>query len=455
MTRRVYAEEEGFVLRGISRNGFGGLALLLATVLIAAGPASAAGFSIFEAGSRATGQGGAFVATADDLSAMFYNPAGLGFQAEKGKLKSMVGVTLIIPNSKLSAGLDPYPGAGYTVSQKSMIFFPPSFYASYGLSECVSLSLGTWFPFGLSTAWEDSDTYRGTYISQRVDLRQYSLGLQVAWKINDYISVGAGPEVRIGDVKLQGNVPLFNPYSNSIVTAAHADLVSDGFEFDLAWGAGIKVKPTPEMSIGASYHSAVTVDYTGAATFTQRSTGHTDLDALIASRLPVNQPVPLATAIEFPAVTQVGLSYTFGQKLTAEVAGTFTQWDVLQSATLSYGAVDGKQVPSTVIPFNYENAWAYRFGLNYKASDKMEVLAGFVYDQTPQPDLAVSPLLPDANRSGYSLGMSSKVGKHSAIDFSVLYLYFHERTTTTNKDNFNGTYQTTAWLPVFHFRTSF
>ena len=30
-----------------------------------------------------------------------------------------------------------------------------------------------------------------------------------------------------------------------------------------------------------------------------------------------------------------------------------------------------------------------------------------------------------------------------------------ERTTTTNKDNFNGTYETTAWLPVFHFRTSF
>ena len=85
------------MLRGITRNGFGGLALLLAIVLLAAGPASAAGFSIFEAGSRATGMGGAFVGVADDQSAMFYNPAGLGEQAEKGKLKAMVGVTLIMP----------------------------------------------------------------------------------------------------------------------------------------------------------------------------------------------------------------------------------------------------------------------------------------------------------------------------------------------------------------------
>ena len=88
------------------------------------------------------------------------------------------------------------------------------------------------------------------------------------------------------------------------------------------------------------------------------------------------------------------IAYTFGKKLTLEVAGTYTQWDVLKSVTLSYGAVDGKQVPSTLIPFDWENAWAYRVGMSYKANEKLEVLAGFVYDQTPQPDEGVGPLLP-------------------------------------------------------------
>lgn len=443
------------MLRGISRKGLGGLALLLAGTLIAAGPAAAAGFSIFEAGSRATGMGGAFVGVANDPSAMFYNPAGLGEQAEKGRLKVMLGVTLIIPDSKLERGADPYPGSDYSAKQKSMIFFPPNFYASYGLSECLSLSLGTWFPFGLSTAWEDQDNFRGQYVSQRVDLRQYALGLQLGWKINDYLSVGAGPELRVSDVKLQRNVPLLNPFTNRVVTAAHADIVGDGFETNLTYGAGIKINPTPEFSIGASYHGKVTADYTGAATFYAMPTGNPQLDAVFASRVPVNKPVPVATSIDYPALMQVGLSYTFAKKLTVAASANYTWWDVFNKIVLTYGTVDAKTVPATTIPFGYENAWAYRVGLDWKASDGLNLLAGFVYDQTPQPDEAVSPLLPDANRSGYSIGLSAKLGQNTHLDLSNLFLFFHERTTMTNKDNFNGTYKTFADLAVINLRTSF
>lgn len=443
------------MLRGNSRTGLGGLSLLLAAALFAAGPASAAGFSIFEAGSRATGMGGAFVGVANDQSAMFYNPAGLGEQAEKGKLKAMVGVTFIIPDSKLDQGADPYPGSDYSAKQKSMIFFPPNFYASYGLSECLNLSFGTWFPFGLSTAWEDQDNFRGQYVSQRVDLRQYSMGLQLGWKINDYISVGAGPELRVSDVKLQRNVPVLNPFTNRIVTAAHADIVGDGFAADVTFGAGIKINPTPELSIGASYHGKVTSEYTGDATFYSKSTGNAQLDAVVASRIPLDKPVPVETAIDFPAMTQVGVAYTFDKKVTLSVAGTYTEWDVFKEITLAYSAVDGKQVPNTTIPFNYENTWAIRAGIDWKTSEKFSVLAGFVYDQTPQPDESVSPLLPDANRTGYSIGLSAQIGKHTFLDFSNLFLFFHERTTTTNKDNFNATYKTFADLAVLNLRTSF
>jgi len=40
----------------------------------------ASAFSIYEAGVRAMGMGGAFAAVADDGSALFYNPAGIAFQ---------------------------------------------------------------------------------------------------------------------------------------------------------------------------------------------------------------------------------------------------------------------------------------------------------------------------------------------------------------------------------------
>lgn len=441
------------MLRGYPRYGLGGLSLLLAAALLAAGPAAAAGFSIFEAGSRSTAMGGAFVAQADDLSAMFYNPAGLAEFTEKGKLKTMVGVTLIIPTSKLEEGYNPYPGQGYQAEMVDQFFFPPNLYASYGLSECVSLSFGTWFPFGLATRWDNPDEFRGRFLSQYADLKQYAASAQVAWKINDVLSVGVGPELRFSTVKLQRKVPLFDPFTNRIVDAAHADIRAD-LEVDLTFGAGIKINPTPKLSIGASYHGAVDADFGGTAMFYSLDTGSAQLNAAFASKIPVNVDVPVKTTIQFPAQTQVGIGYDFG-KLNIEAAGTYTEWSAFDTTVLEFEAVGGKQVPTSVLPHDWENAWAIRLGAKYDISDTFNLMGGFVYDQTPEPDGDVGPLLPDANRRGYSVGFSWKIMKRTWLDFSNLFLTFSERSVTTNDDNFNGRYKNTANLTVLNLRTNF
>lgn len=441
------------MLRGISRNGFGGLALLLAIVLVAAGPASAAGFSIFEAGSRSTAMGGAFVAQADDLSAMFYNPAGLAEFTEKGKLKTMMGVTLIVPSSKLVEGYNPYPGQGYEAKMKDQFFFPPNLFASYGLSECVSLSFGTWFPFGLATRWDDPDHFRGRFLSQYADLKQYAASVQVAWKINDVLSIGVGPEARFSTVKLQSKVPLFDPFTNRIVDAAHADIRGD-MEVDLTFGAGIKLNPTPKLSIGASYHGAVDADFGGTAMFYAFDTGNAQLNAAFAAKIPVDKDVPVKTTIQFPAQTQIGIGYDFG-KLNIEAAGTYTEWSAFDTTVLEFEAVDGKKVPTSTLPHEWDNAWAVRFGAKYEVSDKFHLMAGYVYDQTPEPDGDVGPLLPDMNRNGYSFGFSWKITKRTWLDFSNLYLMFNERSITMNDDGFQARYNNWANLTVINLRTNF
>ncbi|HWS72559.1 MAG TPA: transporter, partial [Thermoanaerobaculia bacterium] len=50
------------------------------------------GFSIFEQGAKATAMGGAFAATADDPSAIFYNIAGI---AQQRQLTVLGGATAI------------------------------------------------------------------------------------------------------------------------------------------------------------------------------------------------------------------------------------------------------------------------------------------------------------------------------------------------------------------------
>ncbi len=53
--------------------------LVTGLLILSSGSALASGFSIYEAGSKATALGCAFTATADDGSALFYNAAGLSF----------------------------------------------------------------------------------------------------------------------------------------------------------------------------------------------------------------------------------------------------------------------------------------------------------------------------------------------------------------------------------------
>lgn len=427
-------------------------ALAAVALLLTSSTARAAGFSIFEAGSQATAMGGAFVAQADDPSAMFYNPAGLAFGGDRPTV--MIGDTLIFFRSSLDQGYAPYPGLGYTADQKKQIFFPPNFYASMPVGK-VHLSLGTWFPFGLSTAWEDPDQFRGRYLAQRVDLRQYSLALQASVQLAPWVAVGIGPELRVGDVKLQRNAAIFNPFNNQPVDAAHVDIVSDGFEKKLGFGVGALFRPVKDLRLGISFHSGVTMNYSGSARFYQIPTGNAQLDAAFAARIPVNSNVPVSTSIPFPSVLIFGAAVDVSDKLTLEADGNFWYWSVFDQTVLTFGTVDGKTPPTTTLVHDWKNSWTVRAGAKYHATPKFDVMAGFVYDQTPQPDEDVSPLLPDANRTGYSVGVGLSLGERTRLEASNLLLFFHDRPTHTNVNEFNALYKTTADLFVINLRTSF
>ncbi len=70
----------------------------------------------------------------------------------------------------------------------------------------------------------------------------------------------------------------------------------------------------------------------------------------------------------------------------------------------------------------------------------MQLRFGYYYDETPQPTEAVSPLLPDNNRHGISLGIGKSWGQFRA-DLFGLYLVMPDRETEgINRDGFEGTY---------------
>ena len=149
-------------MRMARRIGFSAFAAFL---LLAPTSSFGAGFALFEHGSRAVGLGGAFGATADDPTAIYFNPAGIAFlQGTQFALG-----TELITESDTFTGANPYPGQGYSVDMKKQIFALPELYLTGELTPDLHWGIGAYAPFGLGTWWPDE--YAGKYISKRVTLQ--------------------------------------------------------------------------------------------------------------------------------------------------------------------------------------------------------------------------------------------------------------------------------------------
>lgn len=396
-----------------------------------------AGFSIFEQGAKASAMAGAFAATADDPSAIFYNVAGIAFQR---KTAATAGATMITFNSQFRGDNSEFPGPSTTEFFEDHTFIIPNFYAITPIGDNLTVGLGAFTAFGLRTDWEDGNTFSGRFISQDVNLKTTSLQPSIAWKTsNDRFAIGAGVEYRLSNLSLERNNAAINPFTQRIVDVAHVRLESER-EAGVGFNVGTIFRPSDRFSFGLNYRSAMDIDYDGTATFRQIPTGSAMLDTVIRAQLPPNQDI--STTVNYPAFISAGVATNLGL-WDVELDAVFTTWSEFERLEVEF-----QQTPALNlnVPQNYEDSMSFRLGGNRQVTDNWDVRLGALYDQTPQPVETVGPLLPDANRTAITFGVGYH-GEHWRVDVSEMVVMFEDRRTFgRNADNFNGTYETSANL---------
>ncbi len=418
-----------------SRRG-AAIALPLSLLALIPQPALAAGFAIFEQGARGMGFAGAFTAQANDPSAIFHNAAGIAFL--KGK-QVYLGGTIIAPKADFT-GADPFPGAPITEKGNAGLIVPPAFDYTHQLTEQLVVGVGVHVPYGLKTEWENPTVFSGRFISKRAELKGFSVNPTVAYKLADRLAVGAGVDIRFSNVRLDRNIPTVNPFTLKTVDVSQLSLESDT-NVGVGFNVGVLARPSESLSIGASYRHKVKTDYTGHATFTQISTSNSQLDALVAQSIP-NGATPVTTSIEFPAIASGGIAYTTGD-WTFEGDVNWYQWSSFSKLPITFTE---RPTLSTTINEGYKDVFQYRFGLERRLNDTWAVRGGYFYDKSPTPPESVGPLLPDSDRNGVAVGFTWKRGRLH-IDVANWYLFFKERSTEgVNRDNYNGTYKSSAEL---------
>jgi long-chain fatty acid transport protein len=389
------------------------------------------------------GMAGAFTAQADDGSALFHNPGGLAFVTQT---QLSGGLTYIKGAKADFEGANPFPGAGVREEQKLLSEIIPHAYWLKPLGSTWKVGVGLNAPFGLTTEWEDPDRFSGRFLSTKAALRVVDLNPALGWQLTPNFGIGFGALLRFSDVELRRNVPAVNPFTLRVVDVARLQLESD-FDQGYGWNVGLLHKVNNSFSWGLSYRSKVKVEYGGDARLTQVPTGNAQFDALIRTRLPFDTALPVETEIEFPDQASFGLAFALSPSLLVETDVNWTGWSSFDEVPINFTGGATNSLPDTTIPEEWEDVYNYRAGLRWTLSPSAEWRFGFVFDETPQPEEAVSPLLPDADRNGFTIGYGH-TGAFKA-DVALMYLDFKERTRARSfagEGDYFGAYNTKAWL---------
>lgn len=391
---------------------------LLVTVFVAS-QALAGGFQLNEHGARAMGQGGAFAARASDGSAIYFNPAGLGFQTQAS---IYLGVTAIAPTGSFFGPKQKNPDEKTTLV--AAVFTPINVYGVVPVVDRLVVGIGVYNPYGLGTEWPAD--WAGKYLTTKVDLKTFFLSPTVSYRLLDNLSIGAGFNVVTGSVLLERAVAVTS-IALPEPPRASISLRATGVGFN----AGVMFKATPDFSIGASYRSSVKVDASGNASFTP-------------NYAPLNLPNgEVATTLTLPATGFVGVAYTGIKDLEIEADYQYIGWSSYNELAIEFKANNTKSVS----PKNYEDSYMLRFGGEY-TMDMFHFRAGYVYDRTPVKTEYVEPLLPDADRNGYCFGLGYDVTSNFTVEGSYMYLKFKQRDVVNSipENSFDGTYLTYVHL---------
>lgn len=373
-------------------------ATILTLTLLVASAAHGGGFQVAAQGSRAMGMGLAYTAVAGDATAIYYNPAGLALQRDGEIIFGAMWAT------KTEASFTPSAGPGEEGRIGNDIL--PQLYVSHPFGTRIVAGVGVYAPFGLPVKWEPS--FSGRSISYTALLKTLNVNPSVALRLSDHLMIGVGGDYMFSKVQLQRSLWFGGP-------EAQTKLTGDLFDnHGIGWNAGVLWTSGP-LRLGAAYRSAIDVDHD--VTINAYSSGVPAIDAAVA----LNTGAAMVD-IEFPSSLNLGAAYTFGTT-TIAVDLDRTHWSSFEKLQVFRGAT-----PVLTRNTNWDDAWAYRLGIEKKLGP-IVWRAGVYRDQTPQPAADVGPILPDADRNGYTIGVSigAPGGLIPSIDVADVYVRFADR----------------------------
>ena len=371
--------------------------------VVAAGEAHAAGIAVDLQSARAVGMAGSVVGFVDDASAIYFNPAGI---AQGQGIDVMLGATLIIPFFNNTAA------NGVETNASSTPITPPFFYATYGISDEVTVGVGVFTPYGLSLSYPDGWT--GRFLVTSVSEKIFDINPTVAFHFGP-VRFGGGAQISYATVELQNNLNLLTGNPNVYTPPAPAvDLGAS------TWGyggnVGIQVDIIEKvLQIGAAYRSRVSYNFSGNAHF---SNIPTQFQGQIHDQ-------GANTSFTTPDSVALGLAYKPLSCLTLDADLTYFGWQVFQDIAINF---PGTPSLNTFELKSWHHTFNIRVGYEWTVDEHWTLRGGLMYDPTPSPTATLQPDVPDSSRINLAGGLGWRAGAFH-IDAGAQWIFFFNTTS--------------------------
>jgi long-chain fatty acid transport protein len=406
---------------------------------LSATTAEAAGLYTADRGVRPLGRGGAFVAGADDLGAIWYNPAGL----------ADAGTTLFIDlawmnfSSEFKRKTNVTDAAGtvrtyeYPKVDGTTPFLPiPTLGGSYAFGDKKQYT----FASGIMAPYASIASYPLTVNGQPSPSR-YSLvsldgsalailGAYFAYKPIEQIRIGLGLQALVG--KFASRVVFSASPPDRLISSPEDPTYDSLSQLDvgpiLAPSANFGIIAEPEKHIRLGVSAQLPFWINAPATVKVR------LPTAAVFKNAYQEGEDARVRFKLPPIFRAGVEYRsdLGDSNTIRIEAAYVRefWSLHESIdirpeNIKLYNITGFPSPFGVAPIslprNFQDSNSFRLGFEYSTksiftSNRTDLRAGVSYETSGIPDEWVSPLTYDANKIVGGAGASLHAGEHWRLD---------------------------------------
>ncbi len=413
----------------ISKKIILGIIILAIILTIPSGVLFANGYMLSGVGTKALGMAGAYVAIADDWSAMYWNPAGIIGQRASVNLTAKV----LRPSSNLkpdvSVDADGYLHYNNGVSYGTTKEFTPlgSIGGTYRINRSFTAGISVFSPAYRTTEWlglftgppEDyGNTEPYPERSWYSDLQVIDIHPTIAYKVDHKIHVGLGLSLQWASLTMEApsvkrSIPGYR------WRRIYIDETLEGTGLGFGLNFGLMYKLTRDMNFGLSIRTPIYITIDGD--FTQ--------NLIIPTISGVEGAVGgVATSISgakmdlmIPMHSTVGVSYRPMQDVTVAFDVKRTHWSLVKNFNIkmdqgSKGPRD-ETLRDKKIPLAYDDTYRFSFGAEAKVPGGFWLRGGYYFETTPVPDETRLPIMNDyGDNHSLSIGARFDITKRLYVD---------------------------------------